>query len=408
MPTLSSTFHLAVMFAFALLGCNKTIISNGGVGSKEATAPHGNGQGYGGGDLAWSRLMDARLSLTVALTQLQNGVELNRLGIEDGCDSTREPLICPKVRNATTADLNAVREFISETRVQYLNFLSRDPESLFKLSKDPLVVGERRVNAKTQVGPDGPIEVWIDGLSTPLSTILLLTHEIGHKVARSASPNYLSDANGGEDFLNMTGAMVAWYAENFASPWDNVSCDPHYASCNTNFGSDILRDGQKDTVLGRGDFRLALRVRISSPITRYKAMDIISKRSICGHQHFFQVSIAHGLVMVYFVSYDPATALTLPPGSTGKNWLRMDGAKVLDDGNQHQLIIERRGLTHTLYIDGALKAQVTALNSMDLTDTAAVQPVWRLGSGVCNTYNVNEEGGFIGLDGTVKVILFQQ
>ena len=149
--------------------------------------------GFEGGGTAWDHLLTARATVLSALEAVS--------AIPAG-----EPVCLPCVKAGSTvaceavAALNPARRaaagaFMRSTVAAALELLRRDPLGLFVLTEKGFNVGGVYSSARTEAGPDGPIEIaaadWIAMSADERSATLY--HEIGHKVPRDSSGAFILD-----------------------------------------------------------------------------------------------------------------------------------------------------------------------------------------------------------------------
>lgn len=371
-------YTLAICIAALTIGCTKLPGSEGSQsisgGDPMISGPLGNGQGYGGGDMAFDFLKNAQTVLLRALREMPTN---QVLGNSAGCNTSQEPLVCAPLLEAQ--DFSSVNAFVKETRESYIAFLERPAEEIFELSQYPPVVDGSPRDARTEIGPSGKIVFYRDGvlLLSPLSRILLLTHEIGHKVLHAGA--YLGDANGGDKFLNLVGASVAWYAR-------GIVCGKDMDRCLTEFDEELGRTGNTDLNPGMKDFRITFRLRTSSAgALAGNIVAVLGKRQFCHHAKFFDVMLDnHGKLYVVFDGWNAGRTPAEPQGVAGVNWVNLRGTQGLDDGQYHVVAIERKGLRYSIFIDGSRTpdAQFTASAVLDITPNANVP--WRKRTNACS------------------------
>ncbi len=192
----------------------------------------GNAEGFGGGDPDAALVQAGRSKLVDAIQHLQQGYNTESLCQFHGCPGTMDKNICQVLSNLTAPQIQDCHDFILNSASQFLSLNTSAKPVQFSITSNNLTVtapdgSQMSVSAETPYGPSGNILVNRAALEalTPMKVVMLITHEIGHKIAAGGA--YLDDnssylsfnfAGGSRAFLDSVGASLAYYESQVQQP----------------------------------------------------------------------------------------------------------------------------------------------------------------------------------------------
>jgi parallel beta-helix repeat protein len=113
--------------------------------------------------------------------------------------------------------------------------------------------------------------------------------------------------------------------------------------------------GPLASTVGTTAFSIALTLTTTATGDRY----VLGNRSTISHGNFFNIRVINGKAVA-----------ELDESAGGANYVIVTGAKVVNDGLPHEIVVTRSGTLVSLYVDGALDASGNSAAPTNLTSTA--------------------------------------
>lgn len=193
-----------------------------------SVSAHAGGTGVGnGGDIVTQFIEGTRFALSESIKRIQNS-ERDREGF------------CTGINSLDSAQKDECKKFFFSTMNEMLKL--SNGRTVFLLRDEPLLVEDydgqmREVPARTQIGPDGPVEFNFNHVRyySPYQMISLMTHEFGHKVM--FDNGHIDDNHSfgsferGRFLLDSVGRALADYAVNrgligsYFKLYDHFECE---------------------------------------------------------------------------------------------------------------------------------------------------------------------------------------